>query len=347
MKTKNILFLAVILGTIFSISYVANSITPFRGFIVNVPSEVSVQPGQTIVVNGSILNIGYYWEHQFNLTYSGVPSNFNVVFTPNYWEHMMTIRAWDPVNGVYKVPVPFIISIDVPSDASGGVYAFNVTGQEFQSARQIQNSSIFILKVSGPAVGNVTNVTETQGVVSISQIVVPETVEEFKPFNISFDVVNSGTESQTVNISLQGPADWTLTAPQSVLVPAGGSVPLVFSAIPTSTAGSLAVVLTYPYQQTILNITKAGPYLIPSTITPAVPQFSTTALLTFVQQNTVLTIIIAIVILILIWYFASTYSFYSKRKKPEEMKKQIETEPKVTEPKTIDTTSQDEAIVKQ
>lgn len=346
METKNILFLTVILGTIFSLSYVATSITPFRGFIVNTPQEVDVNSGQTIVVNGSILNIGFYWEHQFNLTYSGVPSSYNVTFTPNYWEDMMTIRAWDPVNGVYRVPVPFNIIINVPSDAIAGVYAFNVTGQEFQSSRYVHNTSIFILKVSGAATPS--NVTETQGVVSISQIIVPESVEEFKPFNISFDVVNSGTANQTVNISLQGPADWTLTAPQSVLVPAGSSVPLVFSAIPTSTAGNLAVVLTYPYQQTILNITKAGPYLVPTSISqPKAPQFSTTALITFVQKNTVLTIIIAIVILILIWYFVSTYSFYSKRKKPEEMKKQIETVPKVTEPKTINTISQDEAIVKQ
>lgn len=355
MKTKNILFLAVILVAALSVSYVATSITPYRGFIVNLPSEVDVNPGQTIVLNGSILNIGSYWEHEFNLTSVGLPSNYNVTFTPEYWQDMMTIRAWDPVNGVYRVPVPFNITIVIPSDAVAGVYAFNVTGQEFQSSRYVHNSSIAVLKVAG-ATGTPTNATETQGVISISQIIVPETVNEFKPFNISFDVVNSGTSSQNVNISLQGPSDWTLTAPQSVLVPAGGSVPLVFSVIPTSTAGSLAVVLTYPYQQTILNLTKAGPYLVPtsasssssasiltSASSSAVPSpLSTTGLVSFVQQNAVLTIIIVIVILILIWYFVSTYSFYSKRKKPEEMKKKEE-----SETKAIDTSSQDEAIMKQ
>lgn len=329
----------MILGTIFSISYVANSLTPFRGFVIFLPNEVDVQPGQTVIVNGSIMNTGFYWEHNFNLTYSGVPSTYNVTFTPNYWEDMMTIRAWDPVNGVYKVPVPFNITIKLPSDGVG-VYAFNVTGQEFQSSRYVHNTTVFVLRVGG-ALGNATNVTQAQAVISISQIIVPESVEEFKPFNITFDVVNSGTDNQTVNITLQGPSDWTLTAPQTMSVPGNSSVPVVFSAIPTSNAGNLAVVLTYPYQQTVLNITKAGPYLVPSAGAVVGPQFTTTGLISFIQQNTVLTIIIAIVILILIWYFASTYNFYSKRKKPEEMKKQIETQPKV-----IDTSSQDEAITK-
>jgi hypothetical protein len=344
-KTKNILFLAAIFAAALSLSYVATSITPYRGFIVNLPSEIDASPGQTVVINGSILNIGSYWEHEFNLTSNGLPSSYSVMFTPEYWQDMMTIRAWDPVNGVYKVPVPFNITIVIPSDAVSGVYAFNVTGQEFQSARYVHNSSIAILKVAGAA-GTPTNATQTQGVISISQIIVPETVEGFKPFNVSFDVVNSGTDSQNVNISLQGPSDWTLTAPQSVLVPAGGSVPLVFSAIPTSTAGSLAVVLTYPYQQTILNITKSGPYLVPTSgATTSVPsQFSMTGLVSFVQQNAVITIIIVIVVLILIWYFISTYSFYSKRKKPEEMKKKDESE---TKTKAIDTSPQDEAIIKQ
>jgi hypothetical protein len=363
-KTKNILFLAAILAAALSLSYVATSITPFRGFIVNLPSEVAVNAGQTVVLNGSIQNIGFYWEHEFNLTYGGLPSDYNVIFTPQYWQDMMTIRAWDPVNGLYKVPVPFNVTVVIPSDAITGVYAFNVTGQEFQSSRYVHNSSMTILKVAGTLTNTTTtpNATEAQGVLSISQIIVPETVEEFKPFNISFDIVNSGTDSQNVNISLQGPSDWTLTAPQSVLVPAGGSLPLVFSAIPTSTAGSLAVVLTYPYQQTILNITKAGPYLVPTSASATSAfssMFSTTSLVSFVQQNAVLTIIIAIVILILIWYFVSTYSFYSKRKKPEEMKKKDETEKKAieepktieeqkaTEPKAINTSSQDEAIIKQ
>lgn len=151
MKAKNILFLAVVLGTIFSLSYIAYSITPFRGFIMNLPSEIDVSPGQTVIINGSVLNIGFYWEHQFNLSSSGIPSSYNVTFTPQYWDDMMTIRAWDPVNGLYKVPVPFNVTIIVPSDAVSGVYAFNVTGQEFQSSRYVHNTSIAILKVSGGA----------------------------------------------------------------------------------------------------------------------------------------------------------------------------------------------------
>ena len=336
MKTKNILFFALIAAALFSFAYAVNSITPFRGFLVVLPDQINAQPGQVVEVSGGILNIGFYWEHNFSVTYSGLPSDFQVNITPNYWENMMTVREWDTVNGLRKVPVPFNITIQVPATASGA-YAVNITGQEFQSWRQTANSSVFVLKVGGNA-----TVAQTQGTVSISELLVPEAIEEFKPFNVSFNLVNSGNENQTVNISLQAPSDWTTTAGQSILVLANGSSPVVFSVVPTSTAGNLAVVMQYPYQQTVINITKAGPYLIPTTTETQAPQLSTTALITFVKENTVLTIIIVVVIAILVWYFASTYSFYTKRKKPEEMKKQIE-----TEPKPIDTTSQDEAITKQ
>jgi len=329
-KTKNILFFVIVALTLFSLAYVVNSITPFRGFVMTLPDQVNAQPGDTLVVSGSLMNIGFYWLHNFNLTYSGLPSDFAVNFTPQYWEHLMTIRAWDPVNGTYKVPIPFNITIKIPATASGA-YAINVTGQEFQSWKMIGNSSVFVLKVGG----NATSVA-TQGTISISELLVPETIEELQPFNVTFNLVNSGTENQTANISLQAPADWTVTAKQSLQVPANGSAPVVFTIIPTASAGNLAVVLEYPYQQTILNVTKAGPYLIPTTVSAInLPS----GLISFAQENTVLTIIIAIVVLILVWYVASTYSFYSKRKKPEEMKKQIETAPKM-----IETTSQDEAI---
>lgn len=333
MKTKNILFFAIVALTLFSFSYVANSITPFRGFIMALPDQINAQPGDTVVVNGSLLNIGYYWLHDFNLTYNGLPSDFQVNFTPSYWESLMTIRAWDPVNGLYKVPVPFNMTIKIPATASGA-YAINITGQEFQSWKQIQNSSVFVLKVGG----NATPVS-AQGTISVSQLIVPESIEEFQPFNVTFNLVNSGNQNQTANVSLQAPADWTVTAQQSVQVPVNNSVPVVFTVIPTATSGNLAVVLEYPYQQTIINVTQAGPYLVPVTPSAALPSGLPSGLLSFVQENTVLTIIIAIVVLILIWYFVSTYTFYSKRKKPEQMKKQVE-----TVPKTIETTSQEEAI---
>jgi cell division protein FtsL len=332
-KTKNILFFAIAVATVFSLSYIANSITPYRGFIMALPDQVDAQPGQEILVNGSLMNIGFYWLHEFNLTYSGLPSDFQVNFTPQYWEHLMTIRAWDNVNGTYKVPVPFSMTIKIP-DTAAGAYAINVTGQEFQSWKQIHNSTVFVLRVGG----NVTAVS-AQGTISITELIVPEMIEEFKPFNVTFNLVNSGYTNQTANVSLQAPADWTVTAGQSIEVPTNSSVPVIFSVIPTATSGNLAVILGYPYQQTVINITRAGPYLVPTTTGTEAPQLLPSGLFSFVKENTVLTIIIAIVALILVWYFISTYSFYSKRKKPEEMKKQIETAPKM-----IETTSQEEAI---
>lgn len=342
MKTKNILFAALIVATLFSFSFVVSSITPYYGIVINLPIQIDAQPGQTVMVNGTITNIGTYFQHEFTLTSSGVPSDFNVTLEPNYWAVLPVIRAWDPVNGLYRTGVPFNLTIVIPQSASG-TYAVNITGQDHVSWRKPFNSTVFVLRVGG----NITNVTsiQSEGTVSVSQIVVPETITQFVPFNVSFDVVNSGNENQTVNISLSAPSDWTITAAQSVSVRANSSLPLVFSVIPSASAGNLAVLLNYPYEATVINVTKAGPYLIPTS--ESAGGISTTSFVTFVQQNTVLAIIIAIVVIILIWYFASTYSFYSKRKKPEEMKKQIDTTPAETIKKTIDTSSQDEAITDQ
>jgi preprotein translocase subunit YajC len=336
-KTKNILFFALIVVTLFSFSYVANSYTPIWAFKIVTPHTVSVQPGQQVTFTAGILNLGVYWLHEFNLSSSGLPSDFQVEISPNYFETVRIVRDWNYTYGGGRIPEPFNITIKVPDTASGA-YSVNITGQEFRSYRKIANSTGFILLVGG----NVTNVTAVQGVISITDLIVPETIEEFKAFNVTFSLVNSGDQDQNVNISLQAPSDWTVTAGQSISVPANNSVPVVFSIIPTATSGNLAVVLGYPYQQTVLNLTKAGPYLVPSTNETVAPVLLPSGLMTFVQENTVLTIIIAIVILILIWYFVSTYSFYQKRKKPEEMKKQIDTTPKV-----INTSSQDEAIFKQ
>jgi hypothetical protein len=336
-KTKNILFLALVVGTLCSLSYVVNSYTPIWGFAVMTPDVVPAQPGQVVTISAGVLNVGTYWLHELNLTSSGLPSDFQVNITPNYFETVRIIRDWDYTHGGGRLPEEFNITIKVPDTASGA-YSMNITGQEFRTYRNIANSTVFILQVSG----NATSVSAVQGVISVTDLIVPETIQAFQAFNVTFSLVNSGDQNQTVNISLQAPSDWTVTASQSLEVPANSSVPVVFSIIPTNSSGNLAVVMQYPYQQTILNVTKAGPFLVPTTTETTAPALVTSGLVTFVEQNTVLTIIIAIVVLILIWYFASTYSFYQKRKKPEEMKK-----PAKAVPRIIDTASQDEAIVKQ
>jgi hypothetical protein len=298
-----------------SLAYVVQAPRPYRGFSIGMPEMVEAGPGELVTINGTILNFGYYWLHNFNLTASGLPEDYIVTFSPNWFEHVRVLRDWNPEQGLYLVPENFTMSIQVPENATG-VFTVNVTGQEFTSWRQLSNSTTFIFRVSTPPK------------LSISNIVVPETVTEFKEFSISFSVRNDGLADQHVTLSVSAPADWIVAPEQSLTVNASSSADVSFALTPTNTSGEISVLLEYPYKAQVLNITKVGPMLVPTApgiITP------TGLIVWFEQQLKTMPpwiIVVAVVFLIIIvwnmYKILRSYRFKFVRKKPEEMKKQIE-----------------------
>lgn len=318
MKFK-LLFLVCLVAVLSLTSvYVAQAPKPYRGFSMTVPEVVEAAPGDTVIVNGSILNFGWWWLHDFTLTASGLPSSYKVNVTPSYFEDLRILRAWNPEQGVYLTPEIFSVEITVPKD-SAGLFTVNVTGQEHQSWKQVSNSTTFILRVSTPPK------------LSVSDIVVPEQVTESQPFNISFDVKNEGVIDQFANISVTVPKDWTVApAIKTMTVKSNSTESVIFTITPTNSSGEISVLLLYPYRQTILNITKVGPMLIPkvpSVIPGPVP--IPTGLVAFISQLTVLptwliivVIIFAIIILWNLYKVLRTYKFKVVRGKPEEMSEQ-------------------------
>jgi len=304
----------ILLTLIFTLSftYLVTAPTPFRGISITVPDEVSGFPGETVTIDGEILNFGQWWLHDFNLTLSGLPENYDYSTNPEHWEHLRIIREWNPEKGVYKAPEKFTLTIKIPEDAVG-VHLVNITGQEFVSWKKFSNSTQFILRV--------TSLAEF----SIGDIIVPETVTEFEPFNISMNVKNEGTNVGRIDVTVEVPEDWSVDEKTKTLIIEGGeSSPAEFMITPTNTSGEITVFAEYPHRETVLNITKIGPYLVPlpAVAPPTALPSGLAALIESIKDLGPIVIgIILVLVVIIAWNIWSIYKGYSSRKKPEKMKK--------------------------
>ena len=285
---------------------------PWRGIVIGLPAEVEVAAGETVTLNGTILNVGWYWLNDFNISVTGLPANYEVKVTPERFEHIRILREWNPKDGLYLVPEVFTIDVKVPEDTAG-VFLVNVTGKEWTSWRRFENSTNFILKVTAPPK------------LVLSDILVPETVTEFEAFNISLNVKNEGAGDQSVTLKATAPEDWTVDpAEQKLTVKANSSEPIVFTLTPTNTSGEISIFMDYPYKKEILNMTKTGPFIVPS-VMPAPGIELPTALvaaLNFVKANLVVSVIALILVVIIfwnLWQIAGHYRMKKVRGKPEEM----------------------------
>lgn len=323
MKSRVIIAVSVLVSILLltsvqlSISYAPKL---WRSFRIEVPTQLTASPGETITINGSIYNTGLWWLHDFNLTLPGFDYDYFVV--PSHFDNLRILRGWDSDRGVYILPETFTLTIKVPDNATG-TKIVTITGQEFQSGKRFSNSTAFILKI-----------TQAPTNFSITNLVIPESVIEYKPFNISFTVNNEGTSKGTITISVNASEDWSISEKTKTMeIEAGKSSDVALTITPTNSSGIISISAEYPYNQEIIHITKVGPLLIPmppgtttTTAKPILPSYFTMPYIGIIPINriTVLIVIIVIVILVILWRVLSMYQFKVKRGKPEEMKKQIE-----------------------
>lgn len=309
----SLVFISLILISLISISY---SQRPYRMFTIVLPELVEVYPGEAVTVNGGVLNNGWWWLRNFSLTVNGLLFPYEI--QPSHWDELRIIREWNPQQGIYKVPENFTLTIGIPDNAVG-VYIVNVTGQEFQSFYQVSNSSLFILKILPVPK------------FSISDIIIPDSVTEYKAFKISMSVKNEGFKEAPANVSITIPSDWNVDKKSQYLrVGANSSIPIEFFITPTNTSGQISVQLEYPYKQTIVNITKSGPYLIPMPLEVIVaPKTKLEIIVDFIKGLSSWVIgILVVAFVVLIWYFYNIIKKLGGRKEPEEMKKkQVDTAP--------------------
>ncbi|MEM5766107.1 MAG: hypothetical protein QW423_00485 [Candidatus Aenigmatarchaeota archaeon] len=295
---------------------------PLIGFIISLPEEVEASPGETVIINGSVLNIGRYWLHNFNISVSGLPENFEVKVVPHMFKELRILREWNPQQGVYRVPEKFLIEIKVP-EGKIGAFLINVTGKEWGSWRRVENSTLFILTVS------------MQPKLSVSNIVVPEEVFEFKPFNISFDVKNEGLGDWPVSLKVITPEDWKVEPKvRDIVVNASSSHSVVFTLTPTDKTGNISILIEYPYKKEILKLTKTGPFIIPAKeeiVEKVEVPTALASLAEFVKTNPVVTVIAIILVMIIfwnVWQIVKHAEIKKVRKKPEEIV-EVESKPKL------------------
>lgn len=324
MKSRMLITLACVSILLLTFTQVSVSYAPklWRSFRIELPTEVTASPGETITINGSIYNTGLWWLHDFNITLPGFDYEYFVV--PGHFDNVRIIRGWDSDRGVYILPETFNMTIKIPEDAAGAKLV-TVTGQEFQSWKKVSNTTGFVIKIS-----------PLPTKFSISDLVIPENVTEYKPFDISFTVNNEGSAAGTITISVNASEDWNISQKTTTLsIDANSSKNVVLTITPTNSSGIISVFAEYPYEQTIIHLTKVGSLLIPmppgatTTTTaykPILPSYVVLPYIGTIPLNriTLLIVIIVILILVILWRLLSMYSFKFKRGKPEEMKKQVE-----------------------
>lgn len=338
MEIKKLLLLLTAIF-IFSIALpiFSSSQKPFQGFILTLPEEIVGNAGETVEAQGTILNFGIFWLHNFDLVLTGLPEGFEYNITPSHFEDVRILREWNPERGVYRAPENFTLSIKIPQNASG-LFAINVTGQEKFSWRQAANSSVSVLRIrAAVAPAEIPRITA-------SDIVVPENVTEGIPFELNLSLNNEGNVDSDANVSIEIPEDWVADEKtKSVFIGAGSTTKITFSVTPSASPGNISVRIDYPVNETIITLTRSGPYLIPISVeeiiipetevpltelptqteTTTIPTIgieipSASGLIAFIQTYSALIIIVGIVILaIILWQVAKLYEVKNIRRRPE------------------------------
>lgn len=308
--TRTIVLILFVLALIPTITF---SAMKWRSFVFTTPEEVSASPGQEVLINGTILNTGWWWLHNFSVTLEGLPAGSEYTITPNHWDELKITRDWNPQQGVFKIPEPILISIKVPTNAAG-LYTVTLKGQENYSPYQFSNTTTFVLKIIG------------EPKLSISDISVPPVVYGNESFNVSFDVKNEGSAETVANATLIMPSDWTIDFKNKVnVIEPNATTKFVFTVTPTLSSGTIGAYVEYSYGKTVYNTTKEGPMLSPQSRSvqpsgPALPNLTQI----FENFSPVLITILAVIIIVIAWILWSMYTMYAKRKKPESVKKQTE-----------------------
>lgn len=327
MRLNKKLILVFVAFSLIAVPFLAQSRMTFYTFDIILPDEVNASPGDTVTVEGGILVTGMYWLHNFDLDVLGLDYDYEL--SQDWFEEVRIFRDWNPEDGLYRVPQTFNLTITVPEDAVGASVV-TLRGQEHHSFREVSNESYFVLTV-GEASSEVD--------ISVSDIVLPEMINEDEPFELSFQIDNNGAIDVNATVSVVIPDDWEVESESiEVSVEGESSETGTFTILPTTTSGEVSLYVEYPFMGEVMNFTKVGPYLVPgeeietTTTTQGDPfaivaplgEFFDDLLGTYAVP--VMIGIILILVIIIIWLLSGMVRFVrGGRSEPETMKKSANT----------------------
>jgi len=276
-------------------------------------TKIEVYPGETLTINGKLMNTGWLWLYNINLmtenlTYEHTinPDTIPVLPIKYYW-----------VDGkAFRIPQNFTLMLKIPENETASEKDFFLVANG--NFKVLLPSERSYLNYSKEVKQRIVLKFVPTPVITISDITFPDIVTQNKQFQISMIVINMGGIGTTANISISTPSDWTVDAREkTVSVEANSNSTVSFNIIPTNSSGQISLFLNYPVRQMIINITKTGPFLTPQVEAPeekAVP-----SLISRIKAlPPIVLLIIIILLVVIIWNIRAVIKFYKKRKKPEE-----------------------------
>jgi len=191
----------------------------------------------------------------------------------------------------------------------------------------------------------------------VSDILVPEEITEYEPFQLTFKINNEGPVDTLATVSVVVPEDWEVDEPiQNISIAKNDSAASAFSIIPTTTAGEVSLMIEYPFREEIIKFTKTGPYLIPTgATTTTLPKEKPESILSQIvgyasslldsineafegiggpYASSIIMGIIFVLFIIIVWLILDIVRFTrSRRKEPEEVKEKPKAEKEKAAPK--------------
>ena len=128
MKKKKFLILVTLWLLFFSAIAFSTKFIIRRAFKVEFPSYVETRPGESLLIEGNVTNIGTVWLRKITINLTGLPFNYSIY--PGYMEVLPIRWKWSPERGLERIPRSLNIVIDIPKNASPGNYSVIITLQE-------------------------------------------------------------------------------------------------------------------------------------------------------------------------------------------------------------------------
>lgn len=255
MGEREILMLVIIsLLFLSSIAFSAKFIIR-RALKIDFPSYVEARPGESLLIEGNVTNIGTVWLRKITVNVTGIP--FNYTLYPDYLKALPVRWKWSPERGLERVPRGLNIVVNIPENASEGNYTVVVKLQEHLTVLKVYNYTTFILSVKSP------KKVIQQPKIKITSLSLPEKVITNRPFLLNLTLENEGGKGD-VNISVILPWDWAVDNSTKKITMSQNSTALVtFNITPGKENGNITLVVVYDGNRDVIKFYRSGEYLLP------------------------------------------------------------------------------------
>ncbi len=262
MKKKEILMLAVISLVFLSSIAFSSKFIIRRAFKIEFPSYVEAKPGDSLLIEGNVTNIGTVWLRKITINVTGLPFNYSIY--PGYMEVLPIRWKWSPENGLERVPRSLNIVVNIPKNVSEGNYTVTIKLQEHLTALKVYNYTTFTLSVKNPhSIKSSKKLVNKQPKIKITSLSLPDEVITNKPFLLNLTLENKGGKGNA-SVSVILPHDWVVdNSTKEIIMGQNSTALVVFNITPGRENGNVTLVIMYDGQRDVITFYRSGKYLLP------------------------------------------------------------------------------------